>query len=213
MMTKRMLGIALSALVLVAQPVSGQILWEAGQPGDDIGSVAVMFGVLAPSTSFSDDGSSFEQGTALGLALNYWPFERLGLRTHVLRAKTPGDHGDLAPCPPTPCSAIGYQEPVVWDYALEAAVRLPMGGGGLNWFPYLSAGVAGKSYRWSVDVPRVGYTGGGFTAAGGVEVRTASMGPFGFIAEARTYQTKFQTLGKNERQSDFALTAGITLSR
>ncbi|MQA89480.1 MAG: outer membrane beta-barrel protein [Gemmatimonas sp.] len=209
---KRVFAGAAAALILAVQPLSGQ-LWEAGLPGDDIGSLAVNFGVLSPTTEFPDDGSSFDQGTGFGMALTYWPSDHFGLRTHVMRGETPGNHGNLAPCPPTPCSAVGYQEPVVWHYSAEAAVRRPMGGAGFAWFPYASAGVTGKSYRWSIDRPRVGYTGGGWTAAGGIEARTGATGPLGFMAEVRTYQTRFQTLGKNQGQSDFALTAGVTLSR
>jgi hypothetical protein len=210
---KRLLSLAVAAGLLAAQPLSAQLGWEAGMPGNDIGSVSLNAGVLSPTTEFTGDRSSFDQGTALGASLTYWPARHLGLRTHVLRGRTPGNHGDLAPCPPTPCSAIGYQQPIVWHYALEAGVRRPMGGAGLAWFPFASAGVTGKSYRWSVDVPRVGYTAPGWTAAGGIEVRSRATGPLGFIAEARTYRTRFQTLGKSQDHSDFAFTAGMTLNR
>jgi hypothetical protein len=208
------LALVVLVTVLWTSPLSAQI-WEAGLPGDDIGSVAVTGGVVAPSTNFSDDGSHFESGGIFGLALTYWPFEHFGLRTHVMRGKTQGNHGDMAAtCPPAPCSPIGFQEPVVWHYSLEAALRRPMGGsGGTAWFPFVSVGATGKSYRWSIERPWVGYTGGGWTAAGGVELRMAATGPFGFIAEARTFQTRFQALGKNQTHSDFAFTAGLTLSR
>ena len=209
---KGVFDIAAAAMLLMAQPLSAQ-LWEAGLPGEDVGSLAVNFGVVSPATEFPDDGSSFEQGSAFGAALTYWPFDHVGLRAHVLRGKTPGDHGDLSPCPPAPCSSVGYENPVVWFYALEAAVRRPMGDDGFAWFPYASTGVTGKSYRWEIDRPRVGYTDIGWTAAGGIEVRTSATGPFGFVAEVRTYQTQFNTLGKSENQSDLAFTAGVTLSR
>jgi hypothetical protein len=209
---KRVFAASAAALILAAQPLSAQ-LWQAGLPGDDVGSLALNLGVLSPATEFADDGSSFDQGTAFGVGFTYWPFDHVGLRTHVLRGETPGNHGNLSPCPPNPCSAVGHQQPVVWHYALEGAVRLPMGGAGLAWFPFASAGVTGKSYRWSIDRPRVGYTAPGWTAAGGIEVRTRATGPFGLLAEVRTYQTSFETLGKSEGHSDFAFTAGVTLNR
>jgi hypothetical protein len=210
-MTKGAFLTAAAAVLLAVQPLSAQ-LWEAGLPGDDIGSVALIVGVVSPTTEFADDGSSFTQGTAFGAAITYWPFDHMGVRGHVLRGKTPGDHGNLA-CNPTPCSAVGYEEPVVWLYAAEAAFRRPMGGTGFAWFPYVSAGVVGKSYRWQYDRPKVGYTDIGWTAGGGIEVRTDATGPFGFVVEVRTYSTQFNTLGKSENQSDLAFTAGVTLSR
>jgi len=211
---RRISGLVTAAVMCASQPLPAQVLWEPGPPGDDFGSVVVYGGNLSPATTFSDDGSSFEDGVAFGVSLSYWPLAHVGVRTHVLRAKTAGNHGDLAPCPPTPCSAIGWQEPVVWLYGIEAMVRRPMGGPQLAWFPYLGAGVVGKSYRWSVYPPRVGDSAGGWTVAGGIEVRPSATGPLGLLVEVRNYQTDFRFFDKRaQSHSDFAFTAGMSVNR
>jgi len=193
-------------------------LWEAARPGEDRASLAVQGGLLQPNTTY-DDGSSFDAGVGVGLTTSYWVFRNVGLRSSLFRSRTEGRAGEEF-------SPVGLQNPTVWLYNLELALRLPVAGDRLGGFPYLAAGYGGKTYRWDPSWPeQIGFTSGAWTAAGGIELRSIGGSPFGLIGEVRNYwygYSGFQYqwgsgIGRHindpQDSSDLMFTAGVTISR
>ena len=143
----------------------------------------------------------------LGASVVYWPLSFMGLKTHVSRGKMEGQQGEGVPFSPN-----GAQQPTVWLYGLEAVFRLPMGSESFGWFPYVSGGLAGKTYRWSIDRPYVSTSRAGFSVAGGVELRPGGFAPLGLILEGRMLQHPYDFLGLDEDYRDLVVTAGVTLT-
>src|SRR5688572_13038050 len=103
MMNRLLLFLAVALWVGLAAPASAQLF--IGPPvGDEIASVNLKFGLLAPQTTFTDPSfgeSSFANGAAFGLAASTWPLlnRRLGLRGHVVRSQTDGENATSAFAP------------------------------------------------------------------------------------------------------------------
>jgi hypothetical protein len=203
--------VLLAFLLLPVRGAEAQ-LWTTGQPGDDVGSIAVLFGQLSPNSTFSEDGSGFESGTVIGASGTGWLFRRLGVRAHFLRGETEGNHGNTNCEVAPPCAAVSYQKPTVWAYGLEGVARLPMGSESFTWFPYISVGGAGKSYRWSFGQVE-GNTSWGMTAAAGIELRPGATSGLGLVAEFRNYRTPFDYFGVDEAQNDYVFSAGLSINR
>lgn len=178
--------IALLGLNLSASPVSGQ-LWDAGVPGEDLGSLALLFGSVAPQSSLPD-GASFASGIAIGGSASWWPFRYVGFRGHVVRAKTDGQEGHEF-------SSVAFEEPVVWLYSADVAVRYPLVGQRIALAPYIAAGYGGKSYEWSLNRLSAGSHGNttfGWTLAGGAEIRPGSSGWYGLRLEIANQRSEFR---------------------
>ena len=184
-------------------------LWEAGAPGDDVASVALSVGMVSPRTTLPD-GSSFENGIALGLAGTWWGHRYFGLRAAVLRSETNGVHG-------AELSGVGFQDPTIWLVDADVLLRLPFDGGRFTWFPYVAAGVGLKSYRWTITNTRRGDTSlGDVIWAAGLEFRPGGNGWYGLKLEAKNHnsQYEFQEFIKNAQDmNDLVFTAAITLNR
>ncbi|MQA92651.1 MAG: outer membrane beta-barrel protein [Gemmatimonas sp.] len=211
------LSILFVGLLLAAAPANleGQ-LWQAGAPGEDLGSIRLHLGVLQPLTDYSD-GSSLETGPSFGLGATLWPLRHFGLMADVMRSKNNAAVG-------SDFSALDGQDPTVWLYSLRAAIRYPILQGNLGLSPYIAGGPTAKSYRWELYTPQQGglfgrpYGGGrdtsfGWNVGGGVEVRLGPSGNFGFIADVRSIRSEFDWFGLRTDQSDLLFTGGITLHR
>jgi len=189
-------GIAASwATTLSAQLPSGPA------PGNEIASVDVKLGMLSPQTTFTDESfgeSSFDNGLAVGFSAAAWPLldRRVGIKGQVVRSKTEGTNSisEFAP--------IAINDPTVYLYTLEVAIRHPMEMGSLSGFPYLSLGYGGKHYTWAVSQHRedkfIAWTG-----AAGYELRLTAMGAFGLTAELRGYQSNFRAFGIDDGTWEF----------
>ena len=208
---RNVLRVVLSVFVLGGVSVSGLTgqLWEAGEPGEDVFSFALTSGVLSPRKSLPN-GGSFESGVAFGLAATVWAHRYLGFRVAVVRSETNGADGGAF-------TVESVMDPDVYLYDVGAVLRLPMTAGNTTWFPYASAGVGGKTYRWAIQ-----QTGGGGTSiaignvalGGGLEVRPA--GWFGLQAEVRYHRSKyefheFEFLPQD--MADLVFKVGVTLNR
>lgn len=155
-------------LLLGASRANAQ-LWQAGPPGDDLGSLALLVGSVVPQSDLPD-GASFASGTALGASATWWPFRHVGFRGNFVRTETEGREGDEF-------SSVAFESPIVLLYSADVALRLPLELSRLALVPYIAAGYGGKSYRWSLN--RVSAGGGGntsfgWTLAGGTELRLLS---------------------------------------
>jgi hypothetical protein len=189
MMRMAVMG-ALGLVLAIGFPsaASGQL---PGGPrfGEEMASVNLKLGLLAPQTTFTDPSfgeSSFSNGFAAGIGLGVWPIldHRIGLRANLIRGRTDGENSTSEFAP------IAMNDPTVYLYTLEAAARLPMGSGS----PYVSVGYGGKLYSWKVTPHRLDRFGT-WTAATGYEARPASLGPFGITAELRGYRGSFRAFG------------------
>ena len=190
-MRKPVLSIAAALLVAATGPARAQL--AVPEPGREIASVAVKLGVLSPRTTFTDASfgeSSFQEGMAAGVAVTTWPLlgRRVGMRAQLMRGRTDGENStsELAP--------IAVNDPSVWLYTLELAVRQPVSAGALSGAPYLSAGWGGKQYTWAVSQHKTSRFMA-LTAAAGMDVRPASLGAFGVNAELRAYDSHFRAFG------------------
>lgn len=194
-------------------------LWGAEVQGQQapLASFGVQAGAIAPQTTLPD-GSSHASGAAVGASGMVWPLRYLGARLSVAYGKTAGVHGEEF-------SAAAAHDPKVWLYSAEVAVRYPFEGGGVVWFPYLSAGPGGKSYRWAIDRPRIGDSALALTYGGGVDIRPRGLRGVGVVVDVRNYRSRYMWHGLGVRATvpdyeahgpmlnDLLVTAGITISR
>src|SRR5690606_3043893 len=135
---------------------------------------------LQPSTTY-DDGSTFASGIGSGIAATVWPHRYVGVRSVVIRSRTEGEQGDQF-------SPLQFQNPVVWLYDVELALRYPFVGAiGLS--PYVSGGFGGKTFRWNPSWPeQTSLTVKALTGAAGLELRpSGGRSALGMIAEVRGY--------------------------
>lgn len=160
----------------------------APRPGEDWVSARVHFGMLAPTSTFTDPSfgeSSFQSGAALGLSVMTWPWQgRLGFGAQVFRSQTDGYNAEheLAP--------LALNDPVQWIFTTDVSLRHPMESG----FPYVSAGVGLKQYNWAVSRHKEDRFFV-WNLAAGFEYRPRVLGPFGLAAELRSYHSKFKGFG------------------
>jgi hypothetical protein len=163
------------------------------QPGREIATIALKLGVLSPRTTFSDASfgeSRFKQGTAVGVSVAAWPLlgRRVGIRGQMVRSHTDGQNStsELAP--------IAVNDPNVYLYTMELAVRQAMSVGPVRGAPYLAAGLGGKQYNWAVSQHSVSRFST-LTAATGVDLRPKRLGAFGINTELRAYSSHFRAFG------------------
>ena len=182
-----------AAALLLASASALHAQLAVPEPGREIASVAVKVGLLSPRTTFTDAAfgeSGFREGMAVGVAVSAWPLlgRRVGIRGQLVRSHTDGENStsELAP--------VAVNDPNVYLYTLELAVRQPLSVGGVSGAPYLSAGWGGKHYSWAVSQHKTSRFAA-LTAATGVELRPASLGAFGVGAELRAYGSRFRGFG------------------
>jgi hypothetical protein len=180
---------AFLALVVPQGELQAQ-LGFAPAPGDEVATIAVLGGALSPRTTF-DDGSTFATGAGAGMSLTGWANGLLGFRATLFRSTHDGQNES------DPLSAIAVNDPIVWTGTAEVVLRRTMG----KWFPYVSGGVAGKSYTWASR--HVGDVTSGWTAAGGIEVRPNILGRIGLIAELRNTYSQFNLFGHGKHYNFF----------
>jgi hypothetical protein len=185
--------LSLGAALLIAATAGAELHAQAAAPGHDIASVGLKLGLLSPRTTFDDASfgeSSFSEGLAYGVAVNTWPMlgRRVGIRGQLVRSETAGENStsDFAP--------IAINDPTVYLYTLELAVRQPVELGSLTGVPYLAAGYGGKQYTWAVSQHKTSRFGA-WTAAGGLELRPTALGAFGVSTELRAYGSEFRAFG------------------
>lgn len=216
-MMRVLLLAAFGYLLTMALPasLSGQ-LWQAGAPGEEIGAIRIHLGILQPLTDYSD-GSSLESGASVGIGGALWPVRHFGLLADVFRSKNDATTG-------TSFSALEGQDPTVWLYSLQAAVRYPFVADRFGVSPYIAAGPVAKSYRWELYTPQMGglfgrpYGGGrstsfGWSYGGGLDIRLGRSGIVGVVADVRSIQSEFDWFGLRSDQSDLLFTGGITITR
>lgn len=212
---KRALTVAAAAFALSA--FTGSELaaqWDAGLPGDDVASLTLHLGAVAPTTTFPD-GGSYGTGIGGGISGIYWFHDWVGLRGSFLLGKTPGQ--------PSPTSDFekqaGNENPTVWYYSGDFLIRYPhlSSAGSFAWFPYVGIGMGGKQYRWENQWTGF-YRDYTYTTnyALGVDLRPADSPWYGFALEARLFRStyKWHTFLWDEPQmNDYVITAGFKLNR
>lgn len=198
------------------QSASAQ-LWQVGRLGEDFASLSVHGGVVAPTTTLPD-GSSHANGAAVGVSGRLWPTRYLGVGARFVHGETEGVEGERF-------SAAAAHDPTVWIYSAEIALRYPFVGNRISWFPYVSAGPGGKSYRWAIDRPRIGDSAFAWSAGGGIDLRPTNSGRFGFAVDVRNHRSRYMWHGLGYRATvpdyvaygpmlnDVVVTAGITINR
>jgi len=169
-MKKTIVWVLLALVWGVAASVQGAAAqwWDAKPLGEDLGSVGIQLGMMSPTTTFSD-GSSFDSGIAVGLSGSLWPTRYVGARTRIVRSQHSGQHGEVF-------SPVGAEDPTIWLYNLELAVRYPMQANSFGWFPYVGLGMGGKAFQFSTG--RRGANAWGRVMSGGVELRPANSSGF-----------------------------------
>jgi hypothetical protein len=86
---KRALSVAAAVIALSASTGSELAAqWEAGLPGQDVASVTLHLGAVAPTTTFPQ-GDSYGTGIGGGISGIYWFHNRVGIRGSFLLGKTP----------------------------------------------------------------------------------------------------------------------------
>jgi hypothetical protein len=161
---------------------------------NNVGSVALKVGLLAPQSSFEEETGegSWDNGLAIGVVGTAWPRwpldRRLGIRGQIVRSSHDGKNtvSEFTP--------IAINDPTVWLATMELAARLPLGVG----TPFISGGVGGKHYTWKQSVHEVTRSFV-ITGAAGFEFQPASL-PVGIVAELRAYHSKFRAFGVNDHE-------------
>lgn len=188
-------------LIMVLALWSGDARAQGLGPTDRTISIAIVGGGISPTAKFAD-GSRFERGESVGLALTLWPTKSIGFRASAIRART-GTNEVASP-------PLAGEDPTISHYSLDLIGEPPAPW--LNqwgWSPYLLGGIGIKSYSFrSVDYLK---RTSDFAAqlGGGVEYR---LGRVGFQVEARGVFSPFKHLGYSESQRDLVYTAGLTLN-
>ena len=192
-MTRAVLRTAAALMLVFASGPTLQAQLASPEPGREIASVGIKLGMLSPRTTFTDASfgeSSFEEGAAYGVSVATWPLlgRRVGIRGQMIRSHTDGENStsELAP--------IAVNDPTVYLYTLELAVRQAVNVGALSGAPYLAAGWGGKHYTWAVSQHKTSRFAA-LTAAAGIDLRPAALGAFGLNAELRGYNSKFRAFG------------------
>jgi hypothetical protein len=189
MMRAAVSAVVVFVLALASAAESSAQLPAGPRAGEELGSVAVRLGLLAPQTKFQDDSfgeSSFDNGMALGVSVATWPIlgNRIGLRGSMIRSQTDGRNSTSEFAP------IAVNDPNVYLYTGEIAVRQPMANG----YPYVAVGYGGKHYTWKVSSHKVSRFAT-WTAATGSDLRPASLGMLGVNVELRGYRSNFRAFG------------------
>ena len=209
-------ALSVAAAVIALSASTGSELaaqWEAGLPGQDVASLTLHLGAVAPTSSLPD-GGSFGTGIGGGISGTYWFHSRLGVRGSFLLGKTPGQPSPTVTAERQP----GNENPTVWYYGAEVLLRHPMEAGeSFAWFPYVAAGLGGKQYRWEqlwTGFERDYTLATNFAA--GIDVRPTDSPWYGFSLEARMYNSvyKWHSFHLDEpNQRDIVVSAGLKLNR
>lgn len=186
---------------LAAQP------WEAGLPGDDVVSLALRLGAVAPTTTLTDD-TKFSGGLAGGASFTYWATRNLGVRLNFELAKTEGNNIETA--------AASQEDPTVSFFGGELNLRYPLGSGSLVLSPYAGGGAGMKQYDWSLDSTGVDRDlVFAWNLTGGLEIRPVSSPWIGAVFEAKRYSSKYQwhaMYWDPPVTNDLLFSAGISLN-
>jgi hypothetical protein len=181
------LTLAILSSALLRAPVGAQVL-----PGNDVGSVGVQVGLLAPQTKYTDASfgqSWFESGFAVSATATVWPTRgNWGFRAQLTRSRTDGTNASF------PLAPIAVNDPTQFLLTGEFAIRRPVDFGSLVGVPYLSAGVGAKQYNWAVSVHQEDRSFL-WTVGLGTEVRHGLLGPFALTLDGRAYFSKFKSFG------------------
>lgn len=216
--TRAAIGFAILVTLLTGTPLRAQF-WQAGVPGEDVGSISLYGGLLQPNTTY-EDGSTFESGISGGVSVSYWPYRYFGMKALVIRSRTEGREGQEF-------SPLRFQNPTVWLYNLDLAVRYPIVGSSLALVPYLAGGVGGKTFRWDPSWPeQIGMSAPTKSAAAGFEIRpTGRNRTLGIVVEARGYNYGYtgfnyqwgegigRHIGDPQESTDLLFSVGLTFSR
>jgi hypothetical protein len=190
---------------------------QARGPEAAFTSLGLHAGAVAPQTTLPD-GSSHSSGAVFGAVGSVWPLDFVGVRVSVAYGKTEGVEGEVF-------SAAAAHDPRVWLYSAEVALRYPFASNRIVWFPYLSAGPGGKSYRWAIERPRIGDSALAWSYGGGIDIRPAATGRVGIVLDLRNYRSRYMWHGLGVRATvpeykaygpmlnDVLFTAGITFNR
>lgn len=182
--------------------------WSAGLAGQDVASLAIHFGGLAPRTTLPD-GAAFSGGPGAGISGTYWPSRYLGFRGNGFVASTSGNRADR--------TKAGQEDPTIHLFGGETLLRYPMNSGGLSWFPYIGLGGGAKNYDWSEDL--TGWDSDlvfAWNAVGGLDIRRTTSPWYGMLVEVRRYSSKYKWHGHTLTEpvvNDLFLTIGLTLNR
>ena len=182
--------------LLVGGATSTAASAQLGAPlriGEDWASLGIEAGLFSPLTTFTDDSygeSKFNSAMSLSASAAVWPMfsRQVGIRVKLTRSETDGENStsELAP--------IAVNDPTQWIATTELVGRRPMQFGSMDAAPFLSFGAGLRQYNWAVSVHDESrfFT---LTAATGIEIRPAALGPVGFTAELRGYRSKFRAFG------------------
>jgi opacity protein-like surface antigen len=211
-------GAVLVSAMVLATDLSAQF-WEAGRPGQDVATLAILGGAISPTTTLPD-GSSHSSGAAVGIAGTWWFHRFAGVRGSFTYTQVEGQAE-----PSMPFSAAATQDPTIWLYGIDLTLRYPVVADGYAVSPYLMAGPGGKSYRWSIENPRIGDSGFAWSYGGGVDVRPTRSGSLGIVLEVENHRSRYMWHGLGLRAvapdyqavgpllNDIVFSAGLTLSR
>jgi hypothetical protein len=195
-------GAALALALSAAPEVSAQLFARRG-PNDALVVTTIQGGTLLANTELPD-GTTYENGTAIGGSLGFWALRHFGIRGHVATATNDGVQpcGGVFPCASDPdlhYSSAAAHAGKVYVYGAELAMRYPVMNGMLT--PYVTAGVGGKSWRWTIPRPTPGRTSRAWSGAAGLELTPTAFQGLGFfervgiVVEARYHRSKYQWHG------------------
>jgi hypothetical protein len=185
-----------AAVLILSLTIAGSLnaqLSNAAGPGTEIGQATIKLGVLSPRTTFTDDSfgeSSFGDGMAIGLQAAAWPMfgNRVGVRGELVRSETDGKNEQFEFAP------IAVNDPTVYLFTLELAVRQPVTLANIVAVPFLSGGYGGKHYTWAISQHKSSRFGT-WTAATGLDLRPTRLGSIGITTELRAYGSTFRGFG------------------
>jgi hypothetical protein len=137
-----------------------------GPRSSDLFTVNVYGGGYSPTSSLAV-GHEFENSGAVGGAVTIWVNQYMGVRGNVLYART--DISSGAPAP------LAGEDPSVWAYSGDLILRHGHSshGGGGTLFPYIVAGLGGKTYDFDRQGTETDFAG---NFGAGVEYRFARWG-------------------------------------
>ena len=189
---KRVFFTTAFVLLLASTPgaASAQFLGRFGDaaPTGDGVSIGVLFGQMAPQTSFRD-GGTFTSSKAVGVGVSFWAAKYLGFEVSMLRS----NHVGTAATDGRSSVASG-RDPRIDTYMVDMIGRFPVvQNGSMSLSPYVSLGGGWKAYEWAWN------TKGGPDARGldltwapgaGVELRAGSQHRIGLRGEYHQMRTK-----------------------
>ena len=194
-----------------AAPLQGQIFGGLGsaEPGEDVISLAVIYGRITPETRFRD-GGGFDSSTLLGGSATFWLNRYAGLQFSVVFS----EHTALLASDGRE-SVVSGRDPDVQTYQGDLLARYPITTGVLTLSPYVALGGGWKYFNWTWD--SVGGRGsrgmdGAWSYVGGLEARFGAERRLGARAEFRDLRSKFARYGEDLTHQDRIFTGGLLLN-